>query len=146
PLLIVGTAKEQPVRLLETRLVGKNHELLDTDEGIVFLTQKPGKTFSPTLLVTGSTQRAVLRGVRKLIAGKFEGASTFVRVSQDEIMAPVPPRKWKGFLPANNHFTLGELGVKEVRLDSQNGFSAALPLLATPDTRFIDYGQQMTLA
>jgi len=146
PLLIVGTIDEQRVRQLETRLGIKNQAPLDADEGIISLTQRPGKTFSPTLLVTGTTPKAVLRGVHKLIERRFESAGTFARVSQDEITAPSPPRQWKGFLPPNNHFTLGETGLKEMKFDSQNGFSLWLPLLATPDTRFFEYGHQMTLA
>jgi hypothetical protein len=36
--------------------------------------------------------------------------------------------------------------LKELKLDSQNGFSVSIPLLATPDTQFLEYGHQMTLA
>jgi hypothetical protein len=56
------------------------------------------------------------------------------------------PRKWKGFLPPDNHFTLSEMGLKEMKLDSQNEFSLSIPLSATPDTQFLEYGHQMTLA
>jgi hypothetical protein len=146
PLLIVGTIEEQPVRQLETRFGIKIQAPLDVDEGIISLTQRPGKTFSPTLLITGRTPKAVLRGVRKLIEGQFESATTFARVSRDEITAPVPPRRWKGFLPPNNHFTLGDMGLKEMKFGSQNGFSLSLPLSTTPDTRFLEYGHQMSLS
>jgi hypothetical protein len=56
------------------------------------------------------------------------------------------PREWKGFLPTSSHFTLSEMGLKEMKLDSQNEFSLSIPLSATPDTQFLDYGHQMTLA
>jgi cellulose synthase operon protein B len=146
PLLIIGTSDEQPIRLLETRLGLKHQDPLDVDEGLIFLAQRLGKTFSPTLVVTGNTPKAVSRGVWKLIEGRFEDPGTFARASQDEIRPSLLPRKWKGFLPPHNHFTLSEMGIDEVKFDSQNGFSASLPLPATPDTRFLAYGQQATLA
>ena len=146
PLLIVGTMDEQPVRQLGTRLGIRNRAPLDADEGIISLTQRPGKTFSPTLLVTGNTPKAVLRGVRKLIGRRFEKARTFARVSQDEITDPIPPREWKGFLPPNDRFTLAGMGLKEMEFGSQNAFFLSLPLATTPDTRFLEYGHQMTLA
>jgi len=138
PLLVVGTFEEQPLRLLDSRVA--------VDEGIVSLTQRPGETFSPTLLVTGSTPKAVSRGVRKLIHGQFDEPGPLTRISQDEIIAPSQPRKWKGFMPPRNHFTLAEMGLKDVKFDSRNDLSVALPLVATPDTRFLDYGHQMRLA
>jgi hypothetical protein len=146
PLLIVGTFDEQPVRLMETWIGEKRQHLFGANEGIISLVFRSARNFSPTLLVTGRTPTAVVRGVHKLIEGHFESAGTFARVSQDEIAAPVSPREWKGFLPPSNHFTLAELGLHDLKLDPQNGFSVSIPLLATPDTRFFDYGHQMALA
>jgi hypothetical protein len=146
PLLIIGTLDEQPVRLLEAQWGMKYNAPDDDGEGIIVLTRRPGSGFSPTLVVTGRTPKGVLRGVRKLVEGDFESAGTFARVSQDEITAPVPPRRWQGFLPPDNHFTLGQMGLKEVKFDSQNAFSVSLPLTAAPDTQFLEYGHQMTLA
>src|SRR5262249_45824127 len=116
------------------------------DDGIVSLSQRPGNTFSPTLLVTGGTSKAVLKGVRKLIEGRFQTSSAFARISQDAITTPLLPREWRGFVPPHNHFTLSDMGLKELKFDSQNNFSTSLPLLATPDTQFLEYGHQMTLA
>ena len=145
-LLIVGTIEEQHVRKLERRLGIRDLDPSDADEGIISLSQRSGKIFSPTLLVTGMTSKSVLRAVRKLIEGQFGSGTTFVRISQDEITHRLPPREWKGFIPPNNHFTLSDMGLKEMKLDSQNGFSLSIPLSATPDTQFLKYGHQMTLA
>jgi hypothetical protein len=145
PLLIVGTMKEQRVRQLEPRLGIRDPYSSDADEGIISLSQRSGKIFSPTLLVTGITSKAVLRAVRELIEGQFESGTTFARISRDEIAHSTPPREWKGFLPPGNHFTLSEMGLKEMKLDSQNEFSLSIPLPAAPDTQFLQYGHQMTL-
>src|SRR5262245_28677965 len=85
-LLIVGTPQEQPLRLLESQLpfrliragsktgLGINDQaLLDAREGIVALTQRPGKKFNPILLVSGNGPDGVLRASRRLIEGHFEG-------------------------------------------------------------------------
>jgi len=158
-LLIVGTPEEQPLRFLESQLpfglfqVGNkirlgmnNQRLFEAQEGIIALTQRPGRIFSSILLVTGNSPGAVSIAARKLIVGRFEGPGTFARISQDVRIGSLPPREWKGFLPPNNHFMLGQMGLKELRIDSQNDFSLSLPLLATPDAQFLEYGHQMTLA
>jgi hypothetical protein len=157
-LLIVGTAEEQPLKLLEKQLpfelfrvsnqirLGGNQGPFNAQEGIVALIEKPGRTFTPILLATGNSPDAVSRAVRKLIVGQFEGPGRFARVSQDVSIAPLSRREWKGFMPPDNHFTLAQMGFKELRFDSQNGFSLSLPMLATPDAQFLEYGHQMTLA
>jgi hypothetical protein len=157
--IIVGTPKEQPLRLFEDQLslrffrvfgktrLGDEHGPFDANDGVVTLIQKPGKTFGPILLATGNSPDAVTRAVRKLIDGRFEPGSAFARVAQNvQMPAPLAPRKWKGFMPPNPHFTLAEMGVQEFKFSSQNDFSLSLELSATPDTQFSDYGQHMTLA
>jgi hypothetical protein len=130
PLLIAGTFDEQPVRLMETWLNVKTQDLTDANDGIISLVPRPGRMFSPTLVVTGRTPQAILRGVHKLIDG----------------LDPVAPRALRGFLPPDNHFTLGQIGLNELKLDARNGFSISVPLSATPDTKFLDYGHQIRLA
>jgi cellulose synthase operon protein B len=157
-LLIVGTPQEQPLRLLESQLPFRlirtgnktglgiqDQGLLDAREGIVALTQRPGKKFNPILLVSGNGPDGVLRATRKLIEGHFEGPGTFARISHDVRLAPLPPRNWTGFIPPSGHFELAQLGLKELKLDAQNEFSIALQLSATPDAKFLPYGHQMTL-
>ncbi|HYR91468.1 MAG TPA: cellulose biosynthesis cyclic di-GMP-binding regulatory protein BcsB [Terriglobia bacterium] len=157
-LLMVGTPDEQPFGLLEDRLpfglfrVGnkirhgmKNHGPFEAEEGVVALIQGSEKTFKPILVVTGNSPAAVSRAAGKLIEGHFESPGTFARISQNVRMDRLPPREWKGFLPPSNHFTLGQMGLKELKIDSQNDFSLSLPLLATPDAQFLEYGHQMTL-
>jgi hypothetical protein len=145
PLLIVGTTEEQSLRTIAPRLSMRREDPVDVDQGLIVLTQKPGRIFTPTLLISGGSSKAVLRGVRKVIGGQFEDGSTFTTVSHDEVTVPGRPREWKGFLPPRNQFTLADMDLKELKLDASNGFSLSLPLWATPDTRFLAYGQQMTL-
>src|SRR6266850_5125845 len=157
-LLMVGTPDEQPLTLLENRLpfglfrVGNkirlgmnNHGLFEAGEGVVALIEGSEKTFNPILLVTGNSPAAVSRAAGKLIEGHFEGPGTFARISQNVRTDRLPPRDWKGFLPPSNHFTLAQMGLRELKIDSQNDFSLSLPLLATPDAQFLEYGHQMTL-
>ena len=142
PLLIVGTRQEQSLRLLERQLP----KPLAADEGIVALVEKPGAAFIPILLATGNSPEAVARAVRQLIAGGFEGSGTTARVSRDLPIVPLPRRQWKGFLPPASRFTLAHMGFDELKFDSQNDFSLSVPIPATPDAQFLDYGHQMTLA
>ncbi len=157
-LLIVGTPEEQPLRLLASQLpVGlfrtankvrpgtRDQELFPTDDGIIALSQRPGKALSLVLAVTGNSSDAVSRAVRRLIEGHLEGGSSFVTVDADVRLTPRLPREWEGFLPATGHFTLGQMGFEELKLDSQNNFSLSVPLRSTPDAQFLAYGHQMTL-
>ena len=157
-LLIVGTAEEQPLRLLADQLpfgifrvqqrilLGTKQQLLfDPDEGIVALTERPGTRFRPVLVVSGNTPAAVSRAARKLIWNGFEEAGTFARISDDVRLTPAAKRVWKGFVPPNSHFTLDQLEAEELAFDAQNDFSRSIRLLMTPDAQFLDYGHHITL-
>jgi Bacterial cellulose synthase subunit len=157
PLLIVGTPEEQPLWFLDNQLpfrllrVGKETRLgqgrvpFDADAGVVALVARPGATFNPILIATGSSPLGVSKAVRKLIDNHFDSPGTFAKISQDVPPNPQPRREWKGFIPPDNHFTLDQMGVKELKFDSQNGFSVTLPVSATPDAEFLEYGNQLTL-
>jgi hypothetical protein len=156
-LLVVGTPQEQPLRLLDKmplklfRLggeirVGGNAGPLGDQEGAIALFPGPGKTLTSILLATGNSPAAVSKAARKLIDGHFEGGGAFAKVSQDpQTPPPLARREWKGFAPPANHFTLGALGLGELKFVSQGDYSRSLPILATPDARFQDYGCQITL-
>jgi hypothetical protein len=147
PLLIVGTPEEQPLRSLDREVPLKFlRERFDASEGIVALLERPGSNFIPFLLATGNSPEAVAKAARSLMSGRPESSGTLARISQDVQLTPLPPREWKGFLPPKNHFTLAEIGLRELRFDSTNGFSLDVPLWATPDARFLEYGHQMSLA
>jgi cellulose synthase subunit len=157
PLLIVGTPEEQPMWRLGGQLpfrlfrtgremrLGSRQGPFDAGEGIVALTEKPGRTFTPILLVTGNSPQAVSRAVRKLIEGSFNEPGTFARISQDVPITSRPRREWRGFVPPDSHFTLSQLGFKELKFDALNDFSLSVPIRATPDAAFLEYGHQMKL-
>ncbi len=158
PLLIVGTPEEQPLLLLqdqlpfrlfrtgrETRLGGRQGPF-DSREGIIALIERPGGSLTPILLATGNSPQAVSRAIRKLIEGHFDGPATFTRIAQDVSIPPVARRDWRGFLPPETHFTLDRMGIKELTFDSRNNFSVSVPISATPDVQFLEYGHQMILA
>jgi hypothetical protein len=156
PLLIVGTPEEQPIGLLDHlpfRLIragkqirlGESQGPFTAEDGIVALIEKPARNFTPILLVTGNSPAAVSRAIRKLIDGLNE-SGTFTRISEDVPSIPEQRRHWKGFLPPENHFTLEQMGLKELKFDAQNNFSSSVPIRATPDTEFLAYGHQMKLA
>lgn len=84
----------------------------------------------PVLYVTGDSPAAVLHTARGLFAPR---------------LTHLKPRQWKGFIPAQSRFTLAELGSKDLKLDASDGFSVAVPLKSTPDSRFFERGPQMTL-
>jgi hypothetical protein len=139
PLLIVGTPDEQPVRKFL-------QERFDASEGILALVEKPGRAFIPILLATGNTPEAVAKAAGSLMTGHPEASGRFARLAGDVHVPPLQRREWKGFVPPKNHFTLADIGLEELRFDSSNGFSVDVPLPATPDARFLDYGHQMSLA
>jgi hypothetical protein len=157
PLLIAGTPEEQPIRLLEDQLpfrffrVGKEIRLgnkqgpFDSAEGVIALIERPGRTFTPILLATGNSTQAVSRAIRRLIEGHFEESGAFLRVPQDVQIVFQPRRQWRGFLPSDDHFTLAQMGLRELKFDSQNNFSLSVPIRATPDVEFLEYGHQTTL-
>jgi cellulose synthase subunit len=156
-LLIVGTPDEQPLWFLDSQLpfrllrVGKQTRLgagqapFDKEEGVVALIARSGTNFNPILIAMGNTPRGVSRAVHKLIDGRFDSAGTFARISQDVPLISQPRREWKGFIPPDTHFTLEQMGLKEMKFDSQNDFSVTVPIWSTPDAEFLEYGHQMTL-
>src|SRR5262245_6608589 len=85
PLLVVGTPREQSLASLDNLLplvifrsgqVGsKNTGPFSATEGVVALTQKPGRMFSPVLVVTGNSPDAVAKAARKLVAREWDGSS-----------------------------------------------------------------------
>jgi hypothetical protein len=157
-LLIVGTPDEQPLHLVINQLpfglfrlgskivLGENpQKLFETSAGVVALAERPGQRFRPFLLVTGDTPDGVLKAARKLIDGHLEGPSTFAKIQQDARSTAAASREWRGFIPPQSHFIFGDLHPEELSFDFQNGYSASIPLLATPDAQFLEYGHQITL-
>jgi hypothetical protein len=157
-LLVVGTPDEQPLRLLDSRLpfgifrvgqktlLGANpRNLFEPSEGIVTLGERAGPRFRPFLLVTGNSPDAVLKAAHQLVEGNVRGPNAFARIAQAVRIPPALPREWRGFLPPRSHFILGQIEPEELKFDFQNGYSKSIPLWATPDARFLEYGHHMTL-
>src|SRR5262249_11643203 len=127
-------------------VLGENpQKLFDTSEGIAALGERPGQRFRPFLVVTGDTPDGVLKAAHQLIYGHLDESSAFAKIEQDVRSTAAAPREWLGFVPPQSHFIFGDLHPEELSFDFQNGYSASIPLLATPDAQYLDYGHQITL-
>jgi len=159
PLLIVGTPMEQPdlgslrgrspltVTTLKGRMALRPTEgpALDEHEGAVGLaTRAPGDA-NPILLVSGNSSAAVLRAARSVLDPAWNASGTLARVTTDPRWRSSKAREWPGFMPPRSAFTLADLGVDDLAVTSERGFSLVVPLNAPPDTRFFGYGHRMVL-
>lgn len=158
PLLMVGTPREQAqLRVLQGRcpftLLDRQDQAiiklasgdsLGESDGVVALTTRAGD-INPILIVTGNSPAGVLRAARNLVLADTGATGNFVRFSREVMWVPRKPRVWKEHVPPRNRFTLAELGFNALKIPSRNDLSVSIPLNATPDVRFLDYGHRMVL-
>jgi hypothetical protein len=138
PLLIVGTFYEQP-ELQSVEAVPR----LSGDDGLVGISRgRPGK-LSPVLFVTSRSPEGVLRAARRVVLSAVSGNP--VQVVADTRYKPADLRAWKGYIPPNGHFSVGDLRIEELTLGPENDYTLVLPLRAPPDFRFFSQGAHMTL-
>lgn len=159
PVLIVGTPQEQPeLRILQGRSsvalykrgaktqVGlTTGEGLEESDGVAVLTTRTDDDHNPILFVTGSSPSGVLRAARNLVGPNIGVSGSIARFSQDPRRVSRTLRDWKGFIPPKNRFTLADLGFKELEFNRRNDYSILIPLNATPDAQFLNYGHGMVL-
>jgi cellulose synthase subunit len=159
PLLIVGTPAEQPelgalrgrspltVTTVKGRMVLRPTEgpALGEHEGAVALATRAPADPNPILLVSGNSPAAVLRAARSILDPAWSASGTLARVTTDARREPSRVRQWRGFVPPRNSFTLADLDLEDLAVTPERGFSLAVPLDATPDTRFFGYGHRMVL-
>jgi hypothetical protein len=159
PLLIVGTPAEQPElgalrgRLSLTTATTRGRIVLqpaqggplNEHEGVVGLATRAPTDPNPVLLVSGNSPAAVLRAARSVLDPAWSAAGTLARVATDARRTPARVRGWQGFIPPRSFFTLADLGLSDLKITPERGFSLAVPLNATPDTRFLGYGHRMLL-
>ena len=159
PLLIVGTPADQPELgalggrspLAITALKGRmtlratDGAPLDAHEGVVGLATRAQADPNPILLVSGNTSAGVLRAARSVLDPAWVAAGPLARVTTDARQPPSRVREWRGFVPPRSLFTLADLGLEDLTITPERGFSLAVPLNATPDTRFFGYGHRMVL-
>jgi hypothetical protein len=159
PLLVVGTPAEQPQlasmrsnsRLSFSRVRGKtvlrwsNGDAVDEREGLVGLATLAKADPNAVLFVTGNSPPAVLRAAKSLLSADWNASGAVARVVKDTSVAPPKAREWPGFIPTSSFFKLAELGVDELKVTPQNSNTLSVALHATPDARFLDYGNRMVL-
>ena len=159
PLLVVGTPWEQPelgslrgrspftTATVKGRMVLQptSGGLLAEHEGVVGLATREAGDSNPILFVSGNSPSAVLRAARNVLDPAWSAAGPLARVGADAGRVPSRAREWQGFIPPRSFFTLADLGLGDLKLTTERGFSLAVPLNATPDARFFGYGHRMVL-
>jgi hypothetical protein len=118
---------------------------VDAGEGLVGLATLGKSDPNAVLFVTGNSPAAVLRAAKSLFSADWSASGTLARVVKDAVLAPSKAREWTGFIPTSSFFKLAELGVDELKITPQNGNTLPIALNATPDARFLDYGNRMVL-
>jgi len=159
PLLVVGTPAEQPelaalrgrssftTATVKGRIVLQPTAggLLNEREGVVGLaTRAPGDS-NPILFVSGNSPSAVLRAARSVLDPAWSASGSLARVATDARPVFSKVREWQGFVPPRSFFTLADLGLTDLKITPERGFSLVVPLNATPDARFFGYGHRIVL-
>jgi hypothetical protein len=160
PLLVVGTPTEQPelsslswrspltVASVQGRMVlqpkGGATVLEDRDGVVGLATRTPGDP-NPVLLVSGNSATGVLRAAKSVLSPAWTASGSFARVTTDARRVASRVREWPGFIPPRSFFTLADLGLEDLKITPDHNYSLAVPLNATPDARFFDYGHRMAL-
>jgi len=159
PLLVVGTPAEQPelaslrersplaFAKLKGRMVlqARNGTILDSEEGLVALATSTRADRNPILLVTGNSAAGVLRAARSVLSPTWSASGNLARVTTDVRWTSPKVREWHGFIPPRSSFTLADLGLEDLKITSERDSTLELPLNATPDARFFDFGHRMAL-
>lgn len=159
PLLIVGTAAEQPelqalrghAVLAISRTGGAavlqptGGPVLAADEGIVGLTTRTPSDLNPVLFVTGNSATGVLRAARSVLGPEGNASGALVRVAREPRAAVSKPRDWPGFLPPRSFFTLADLGLDALPITPRSDEPLLLELNTAADARFVDYTNRMIL-
>jgi cellulose synthase subunit len=159
PLLIVGTPAEQPelVALKDrlplavasargrTALPRTGTATAGEPEGVVGLTTRPAADQTPILVVSGDSGAGVLRAARSVLAPGWTASGNFARVTTEPRPVTSRAREWPGFIPPRSLFTLGDLGLDDLKITADRNYSLTVPLNAMPDARFFDYGHRMVL-
>lgn len=159
PLLVVGTPEEQPELLSlrgrspllfsrsrgETILRSTNGEVFGENEGVVGLATKAEADPTPILFVTANSASGVLLAASHVLGPRWSASGTLVRVTEETRLAAPKVREWHGFIPPRSFFTLADLGLHNLKITSQRDGALVVPLNATPDAHFLDYGNRMVL-
>jgi hypothetical protein len=141
PVVVVGAFRELPrlpASARRDRLKGPGNVLagLTTIE----------RVSAPMLFMTAEDSKSLLPGIHRLLSTDFEDSVRFAELSgTSSPWAAKERRDWAGFMPSASRFTLQDLGLGEVPLTRESGFSAIVALDAQPDTRFLGYGHYMSL-
>ncbi len=139
PLLVIGTAKEQPAL----------RELMDQEEArrtrgptarmAGLLAESHGRR-RPVLYVTAASPEGVGAAARDLLdaAGQMDGSAGVVPELRPRAARQ---REWPGFAPPRTQFTLADLGYAQDRLMLTADAPLEVRIPVTPDARFASDGQ-----
>ncbi len=159
PVLAVGTPRELPSlqnlgeflpleiqQTPEGPVLAREGSLVAASEGVLVLLSADAGQAPPLLWLTGNSEQAVLKAAKSLFRGERpEGES--MRVVREEL-APSPKglREWRRFIPPKNRFLLNESGDEDAELAVASEAPARVRLRATPDTRFLPWGNTARLS
>jgi hypothetical protein len=139
PLLVVGTASEQPAlrALMEEEAHRASRGPASRIAGL--LAESHGRR-RPVLYVTAASPEGVAGAARDLLAaaGQMDGA---VGVIPEIRLREIPMREWQGFAPPRKRFALSDLGYGQDRLMLTADVPLEIPIRVTPDARFLSDGQ-----
>jgi hypothetical protein len=94
--------------------------------------------------VSGESAAGVLRAARGLFDVRSEVPVSVARIGPPAIRV-TETRSWRGFVPPSSRFSLQDMEADDVRIRPGARGAAVIPLDATPDARFLNYGFQARL-
>lgn len=159
PVLAVGTPREQPelrglrlapqARVLPREggaaVVARDGRPLSAGAGVVALVPQAAGGGQPLLAITGNAPVAVMHAARGLADVSRPGAGLVHVVSDPLVRSTIEPRSWTGFAPPRSRFRLDEVGDDQADLAVTRDTPARVRIRATPDARFLRYGNALKL-
>jgi hypothetical protein len=143
PLLVVGTAREQP-QLKHLGGLGDGTSDASAATGIVALLPRAGPVAQPTLVLTGTQPAAVALAALGLLQPSVVRSGVRL-VPSAPARIPAAPRAWRSFIPPASGFSLDEAGDRRPELAVTADLPARVRLGAPPDARFLPWGHRATL-
>jgi Bacterial cellulose synthase subunit len=145
PAVAVGTPLEQP-SIRELGDLGKDAAPAAPTTGIVALVGEAGPKAQPLLVLTAKEPVGVSKAVLGLFALPRPKGTRLLLVPVAPPLRAPRPREWLTYIPPANGFTVDDSGDPEAELAVTADLPGRVRLKAPPDTRFLPYGQRVTLS